>query len=339
MKAVRLATACLVSGVIATEAADPNGAHAAPVQGDKSTVSFTVENDSFFGTDRYYTHGFRLQYMHRPNDLPGWATTFLNEFPTLGMDVNRRRVGVALGQEFYTPAHIRRSALQVDDRPYGAWLHGSLILRRAGMVSGDVPVMDEFELDLGVVGPEALGEKTQKWWHKLTDMPEPRGWDHQLETEPAIQLFLTRSFQIGFRNDEYWGVDVVPHGRVALGNMYIYGEVGTMFRAGFNLPLEYVVSPMESFSTHPSYDPPEWSVYAFAGADGRVVGRNIFLDGNSFRDSHSVDKELFVSDLRAGLAVRYKGFETVGSVVHRTREFELQEEDENFLSITFQFHF
>ena len=70
-----------------------------------------------------------------------------------------------------------------------------------------------------------------------------------------------------------------------------------------------------------------------------MVGRNIFLDGNSFRDSHSVDKELFVSDQRAGLAVRYKGFETVGSVVHRTREFELQEEDENFLSITFQFHF
>ena len=82
-------------------------------------------------------------------------------------------------------------------------------------------------------------------------MPEPRGWDHQLETEPAIQLFLTRSIQIGFRNDEYWGVDVVPHGRVALGNMYIYGEVGTMFRVGFNLPLEYTVSPMESFSTHP----------------------------------------------------------------------------------------
>jgi hypothetical protein len=144
---------------------------------------------------------------------------------------------------------------------------------------------------------------------------------------------------VGFRTDNFWGLDVVPHARVGLGNIYIYGEMGTLVRAGFNLPLEYVVSPMESFSTHPSFDPPEWSVYAFAGADGRVVGRNIFLDGNTFRDSHSVEKELFVSDMRVGGAVRYKGFETVVSVVHRTREFDLQIADENFMSVTFQFHF
>lgn len=328
MKAINIAALLLTSALLIARAEE-----------DKSTLSFTIENDSFFGTDRYYTHGFRLQYMHKPNDVPDWISTFLNNTPTLGMDVTRRRVGFALGQELYTPANISRRTLQENDRPYGAWLHGSLILRRAGMLSDTFPVMDEFELDVGVVGPESLGEDTQKWWHKATDYAEPRGWAHQIDTEPAFQLYLTRSVQMGFRTEEYWGLDVVPHARVALGNMYIYGEMGTLFRAGYNLPLEYVVSPMESFSTHPSYDPPEWSVYAFAGADGRVVGRNIFLDGNTFRDSHSVDKELFLADLRAGGAVRYRGVEAVVSVVHRTREFELQRQDENFLSITFQFHF
>ena len=327
MKAIRFATVLCASAVLAL------------ADSEKSTISFTVENDSFFGTDRYYTHGFRLQYMHPPNEVPGWTATFLNHFPTLGMKVDRRRVGVALGQELYTPAKIGRSTLQEGDRPYGAWLHGSLIMRRAGMLAGKFPSMDEFELDLGVVGPEALGEDTQTWWHKVTDQPEPRGWDHQLELEPALQLYFTRSVQMGFRTENFWGLDIVPHARMALGNMYIYGEVGTLMRAGYNLPSEYVVSPMESFSTHPSYDPPEWSGYVFAGADGRVVGRNIFLDGNTFRDSHSVEKELFVADMRAGGAVRYKGFETVVSVVHRTREFDLQIEDENFMSITFQFHF
>jgi lipid A 3-O-deacylase len=305
---------------------------------DKSTVSFTVENDSFFGTDRYYTHGFRLQYMHKPNEVPGWAATFLTNFPTLGMQVDRTRIGFALAQELYTPSFIGPSMLIENDRPYGAWLHGSLILRRSGTV-GAFPSMDELELDLGIVGPEALGEKTQKWWHKIVDYLEPRGWDNQLETEPAIQLYFTRSFQMGFRTEKYWGLDIVPHGRVALGNVYVYGEVGTLCRAGYNLPSEYVISPMESFSTHPSYDPPKWSTYLFAGADGRVIGQNIFLDGNTFADSHSVDKEIFVADLRAGLAVRYAAFEVVGSAVHRTREFELQNKDENFLSITFQYHF
>ena len=308
--------------------------------GEKSTLSFTIENDSFFGTDRYYTHGFRLQYMHEANEVPGWTANLLtNSFPIMGMDVNRVRIGFALGQELYTPANISRRTLNEIDRPYGAWLHGSVIFRRGGTLDNNLPVMDELEVDVGVVGPEALGEHTQKWWHGVTDYAEPRGWGHQLETEPALQFYFNRSMQVAFRNEDYWGFDIVPHARAALGNVYIYGEVGTLFRAGYNLPSEYVISPMESFNTQPSFNPPNWSFYAFAGADGRVVGRNLFLDGNTFQDSHSVDKELFVADLRAGAAVRYRAFEVVGSAVHRTREFELQEEDENFLSITFQFHF
>jgi hypothetical protein len=319
--------ALLASALVATKAEE------------KSTVSFTVENDSFFGTDRYYTHGFRLQYMHKPNAVPAWTASLLTNFPTLGMDVSRMRIGFALGQELFTPSNISRTELIPNDRPYGAWIHGSLILRRAGTLAGMFPSMDELELDLGLVGPEAFGEDTQRWWHDLTGYAEPRGWDNQLNNEPALQLYLTRSIQVAFRNDDYWGFDIVPHGRVALGNIYVYAEIGTLFRAGYNLPSEYVISPMESFSTHPSYDPPKWSFYGFAGVDGRVLGHNIFLDGNTFEDSHSVDKELFVADLRAGVAVRYGPIELVGSAVHRTREFELQDKDENFLSITVQYHF
>lgn len=305
----------------------------------KSTLSFTVENDSFFGTDRYYTHGFRLQYMHKPNEVPGWTSSFLTNFPTLGMDVRGMRIGFALGQELYTPANISRRTLNENDRPYGSWLHGSMVFRRSGLLSDTFPVIDEMELDVGVVGPEALGEDTQTWWHEVTDYAEPRGWGHQLSTEPAIQLYFSRSVQMGFRTENYWGLDIVPHTRVALGNIYVFGEVGTLFRGGYNLPSEYVISPLDSFSTHPSYDPPKWSAYIFAGADGRVVGRNLFLDGNTFEDSHSVDKESLVADLRAGGAVRYGPLEMVASAVHRTREFEQQIEDENFLSITFQFHY
>ena len=128
MKAQNIAAVLLAAVATTARAAE------APEE-QKSTLSFTIENDSFFGTDRYYTHGFRLQYMHRPNDLPGWSETFLNNFPTLGMDVDKRRVGFALGQELYTPAHIGRRYLQENDRPYGGWLHASLIMRRAGMLA------------------------------------------------------------------------------------------------------------------------------------------------------------------------------------------------------------
>lgn len=43
----------------------------------------------------------------------------------------------------------------------------------------------------------------------------------------------------------------------------------------------------------------------FVGAEGRAVGRNIFLDGNSFKDSPAVDKKPFVTDAIAGVAFTY----------------------------------
>jgi hypothetical protein len=308
---------------------------------EKSTLSLTIENDSFFGTDRYYTQGTRLQYMHRPNSIPTFIGSALTNFATLGMDVERTRIGVALGQEFYTPSHINASAPILTDRPYAGWLHGSLILRRFGGVESvpGLAVQDEFELDLGVVGPESLSEDTQKWWHNMWGYLQPSGWDNQLKTEPVFQFYLTRAYRFGVETDNYLGLECIPHGKLAVGSVYDYGEMGITLRGGFNLPRDFVRSPLESYSTHPSDNPPAWSAYLFTGADGRGVAHNMFLDGNNWRTSQSIAKENFVADFRFGGAFRYKDFELVASAVHRTREFKGQIADENFLSITTQWHF
>ncbi|WP_460994321.1 lipid A-modifier LpxR family protein, partial [Staphylococcus aureus] len=49
----------------------------------------------------------------------------------------------------------------------------------------------------------------------------------------------------------------------------------------------------------------KWGWYLFAGVDARAVARNIFLDGNTFKDSPSVDKFPLVADANAGLALTY----------------------------------
>jgi lipid A 3-O-deacylase len=308
---------------------------------DKATLSLTIENDSFFGTDRYYTQGTRLQYMHRPNHVPTFVGNVLTNFAALGMSVERTRIGFAIGQEFYTPSHIRRAAPQLEDRPYAGWLHASLILRRFGSVDSipNLAVQDEFEFDAGIVGPESLSDRTQKFWHRIWGYDQPRGWDNQLDTEPEFQFFLTRAYRIGFETKNYWGFETIPHGKLAIGTVYDYAEVGMTLRAGFNLPREFIRSPQESYSTQPSDNPPKWSFYLFTGADGRAVAHNMFLDGNNWQSSQSVSKENFVADFRGGGAFRYNNLEFVASAVHRTREFKGQVADENFLSITTQWHF
>lgn len=308
---------------------------------DKSTLSFTIENDSFFGTDRYYTQGTRLQYMHRPNSVPTFVGNMLSNVATLGMSVERTRIGFAVGQEFYTPSKISSPVANLNDRPYAGWMHGSVIFRRFGMFD-PVPglaVQDEFELDVGLVGPESLSEDTQKFWHNLWGYPQPRGWDTQLKTEPVIQMYMNRAFRFGYETENHLGFEMVPHGKVALGTVYIYGELGMTLRAGFNLPRDFTRSPMESYSTHPSLNEPEWSAYVFTGMDGRGVAHNMFLDGSNWRSSQSIRKENLVADFRVGAAIRYKGIEFVASAVHRTREFKGQIAAENFLSLTTQWHF
>src|SRR3546814_13149223 len=65
--------------------------------------------------------------------------------------------------------------------------------------------------------------------------------------------------------------------------------------------------------------------YVFAGAEGRAVARNIFLDGNTFQDSPSVDKEVLVGDLSAGVVMTFGDLRLSYVQVLRTKEFEGQD--------------
>ena len=64
--------------------------------------------------------------------------------------------------------------------------------------------------------------------------------------------------------------------------------------------------------------------YFCAGTQGRVVGRNIFLGGNSFRTSPSVSKKN-LGDAQAGFSVLWsKSLRLDISVALRTKEFQGQ---------------
>ena len=109
-----------------------------------------------------------------------------------------------------------------------------------------------------------------------------------------------------------WGYDLIPNLGAGLGNLYIGAHVGAQVRFGWNLPNDFGTSlirpgsdtnaPMDE--QDPRFFPllRRWGIHAFMGVDGQYVLRNMTLDGNTFRDSHSVDKEPFVGALMAGVA-------------------------------------
>jgi len=75
----------------------------------------------------------------------------------------------------------------------------------------------------------------------------------------------------------------------------------------------------------------------FGGTSGRLVFRDIFLDGNTFSDSHNVDGKLLVGDFVLGASLIYNKFKLSYAQVLRTRGFDRQNSGQNFGSISLSY--
>lgn len=297
----------------------------------RGVYSISFENDVFANTDRGYTNGVRFSYMTDEERVPGWVERYANQMPFFSSD-GKKRASFAFGQSMFTPRDITRRELIVDDRPYAGWLYGTV-----GLISDNDRRLDNLQLMVGIVGPLSGAEQTQEFVHDNILGDDPSGWDNQLENEPGVTLFYERSWRNLYEISPFgYGVDFTPHAGFALGNVFTYAAAGGTFRLGFDLPSDY--GPPRIRPSLPGSDffipTKDFSWYLFAGFEGRAVARNIFLDGNTFSDSHSVDREVFTGDIQMGLSVIL--YETRVSYTHtfRAQEFREQESNSQFGAIT-----
>jgi lipid A 3-O-deacylase len=73
--------------------------------------------------------------------------------------------------------------------------------------------------------------------------------------------------------------------------------------------------------------------HVFGGTSGRLVFRDIFLDGSTFSASHSTGKKLLVGDFVLGASLIYRKFKLPYAQVLRTKEFNNQTSGQNFGSL------
>lgn len=304
---------------------------------------FVEENDLVVDTDRHYTQGLKLSYLHAEERRLGWTASLLDAIPAPRLSVEARRWGLAVGQNIYTPGDILTPTLLINDRPYGGWLYGGFLLQRRGATPGGLPAWDHLELDLGVIGPESLAEDAQNWVHQMRGFDLAQGWAHELNTEPAVALKLSRHWLKRWES-QGWGLDVIPHSGLALGNVSTAFHLGATLRAGYNLPLDYgyqtvdaLAAPSGGLSGGETWR--DCGFYLFAGADGRAVAYSAFLDGNLFHDSHHVNKRPVGADLKGGAVFWWKRLEVAYALVLRTKEFAGQSERNAFGSLSAKWKF
>lgn len=281
------------------------------------TFTAYVENDSGRlkpndESDRHYTNGVRIALTHQPeiaDDLGRWleSQSYLNWWfvPIADASTRRTAMGYTIGQLIFTPGDIQVPALIEDDRPYAGWLYAGVYWQR----STD-HLFDHVELQFGTTGRASLAQDAQIWIHELFDDPEPRGWGNQLGNEVGFNVNYRRKFRL-YR--EIWengfGVEVIPSLGFALGTVHRHIEGAVMARVGLNLPWDFgpdrFIDPIDATRRDGNEG---WSVYGFIVLTGRVVEHDLFLEGNEFRDSHSVSARPFVGELTLGIAAQYQNF-------------------------------
>jgi len=309
----------------------------ASAEDDRATFTLQYENDLLAGTDQQYTNGFRAAYLSSTGGAPEWLRSVRPWLTPLLDAEGAMRVGFAFGQNLYTPNDTDRRTLDRRDRPYAAWTYATISL-----VTDTGSRLDTVALDIGVVGPAALGEQVQNNVHRLMGVDKSNGWDNQIDNEPGVNLIWQRKWRIAPRPlfDDF-GFDVTPMVGASLGNVFTHASAGAAFRFGQDLKADYgpprirpSVAGSDFYRTNSG-----WGWYLFAGFEGRAVARDITLDGNSFRDSHSVDKEILVGDAQFGFAILYEAVRLAFTYDMRTKEFDGQRENVRFGAISLSTRF
>jgi hypothetical protein len=325
-------------------------AHGAGKDDAGGTLGLYMENDLFSGTDEHYTSGFKLSWSsHDLEQLSDsrYANPLLplfNILPYINEKAYQKNLVFALGQNIYTPVDTDAYGLIEDDRPYAGWLYLGV-----GVVWKDEVVRNSLVLDIGVVGPWSYAQETQRMIHDLRDLDHPNGWDNQLGNEVGFTLAYERMWRWP-KHERRSGFDweILPHAGAAVGTVRTFANAGAELRAGLNLPDDFGTSSIGPAAT--TSTPVDgmmaanrsWfdvGAYLFARVDGRAVARNIFLDGNTFSNSHSVDSNVFVADLSAGAALNYKNTKLAYALVYRTEEFKGQDGGQVFGTVSLNWTF
>ncbi len=315
---------------------------AAPHHG---SLTVYTENDKYFaGTDQAYTNGLKISWLSPDlrsltgDDTRAPARWFARALDGLIPEGHAYKVGFSLGQNLYTPVDTATSLYQPEDRPYAAWLYGGVALHilNPDALGGRAARLDVFELNLGIVGPAALGEETQNGFHDLIHVNHAEGWDHQIHDEPGVNLIYERRYRFSTEGARPgWGADFMPHAGLSLGNVFTYANAGAELRAGWRLPADFgsnLIRP--TGDSNPDNHRPPFGVFIFGAFDARAVARDITLDGNTFRDSPGIDKEPFVGDLYAGVGLTTPYLQLRYAQAYRTKEFEGQDDSQVFGSIS-----
>lgn len=298
---------------------------------EAGTLAIRFENDLFYKADREYTSGQGFTWTSEDNDNP-LANHVAGLLPWIPNE-QKVRGSWGLDQAIFTPTDISLANPVATDRPYAAWLRATFALD-----SRTEDRLSQYALQIGVVGPWALGEEAQNTVHGLRGFALAQGWHYQLRNEPGLVLGTQQSWRF-FSPSERFGFDVIAHVGGVVGNIFDYADAGALARFGWLTTDDWAPARIDPAIPGTSVVDKEGGAYIFAGFEGRAVARNIFLDGNTFEASRSVSKFLLVGEAEIGAAVTFWRLRFTYTHVFLSREYRTQADNHQYGAVSVAMRF
>lgn len=305
-----------------------------PTQADSSRIlTLRFEDDVLAGTDRYYTAGEHIGLTMPTGAVPDPIARFGHAL----LGAGQQRVEYGLTQEIFTPRNTQIAPPDPHDRPYAALLLGGMSL-----IQDTTHTRTMMTVQLGMIGPAALGREAQNTTHRVLNDRPAQGWGYQLPNQPVVQLYANRIWRLPVAHAGPFQADLLPELEVGVGTWRDYALGGVQLRFGQGLDSDFGIARnrpgMSGGDAYAATRPFAW--YVFAGGDVQAVAFDETINGEPFRATRHLTLRPAVGELDFGAAIMALGVRLTFANILQTHEFENQQGgmfEFSTLSLSFKF--
>lgn len=260
-----------------------------------------MDNDIFMANDSGYSNGFYFSWIEvgSGDELlqPGMLNTPLSLLLAESTPLATVVTGT-IGQAIITPEDIT-----VEDPGDNQVPYSGLLFYNSSYVEIHEDYADRTSTSIGVIGPASGAEYMQKFVHEITGSDEPLGWDTQLQDELVFRFSGGRTWRSWISADNNY--DLLTSVEAGLGTISSNLLGGLIFRYGNGLRESYASHLLgSSKTTNPIATKTGW--YTYVDIKVGYTFNQIFTDGNTYRDSRSIDYEKKTIGLGFGFAYAWQ---------------------------------
>lgn len=225
---------------------------------DSSFVRIQYDNDLFQAQDLYYTQGVSLEMVFPVLKKNPLNKLFIpTKFPVLTKN------GIRIETAAFTPTSIVSDSILYNDRPYAA-IMAIDFFQMSYQPTNRLKISSE--LQLGMIGPVALGKEIQTGIHRMTNNSLPLGWQHQIKNDVLLNYNLRLDKQL------------IQYNSLIAFNTFGIAKVGS-YQTNLSVGIDLSVGQKNNLYTSKKH---KFQYYFYGQSQLKIVGYDASLMGGMF---------------------------------------------------------